>query len=412
MAEGNLMREFEEFEGLGVQGTEELEVNDNEDDDDPTFKPINASSLSSSDIYYEMEKRGIKTTGFPDTDRERLQAAFDEDFKKDLEHEKARRREIRRRAAQQEGIMKRRLLMERTLQEEQDELARNHQTSMMIDFIKENLVSGSIRMDINSVSARSLAKAMWINTTITCLDLSSNELNDRGGIYIARILKRNKTLKKIELDNNPLGPKTCQAFGESLKLNKSLVYLSLDSANLCGPTLNDSNGIKCLSDAIRCNNTLTSLNLWRTGIQSSAGAELASAIEENNSLLFCDMNHNGIDMCEVKRIAEKLETNLADYEARERQRRIDGVSAEDRAAIEASKVEAKRKEEEVAKWLEEKRSERAQSRRAKEEERIAWMQAEAEEKRRLVEADKEAARKAAEEAAAKKSKKKEGGKKK
>ena len=66
-----------------------------------------------------MEKRGIKTTGFPDTDRERLQAAFDEDFKKDLEHEKARRREIRRRAAQQEGLMRRRLLMERTLQEEQ-----------------------------------------------------------------------------------------------------------------------------------------------------------------------------------------------------------------------------------------------------------------------------------------------------
>lgn len=165
-----------------------------------------------------MEHRGLKTTGFPDTDREILQKAFDEEFKASLEETRAKRRENRRRAAQQAGLQKRRMLMEKTLQEEQDELFQNHQIAMMIDFIKENMVHGSIRMDVNSISARSLAKAMWANNTIACLDLSSNKLNDHSGAYLARILKKNRTLKKVELDNNNLGPISCGAFGNSLKV--------------------------------------------------------------------------------------------------------------------------------------------------------------------------------------------------
>ena len=194
-----------------------------------------------------------------------LQRAFDEEFKADLEEMKARRREKQRKAAQQLGLQKRRMLMEKTLQEEQDELAKNHQVAMIIDLLKDNLINASLRVNINSISARSLSKAMWVNNSVTCLDLSSNALNDHAGCYLARILKRNNILKKIELDNNKLSVKSCQAFGESLQCNDSLVYLSLDS----NPLLNAENphdlaGIRALTDALRINRTLTSLNLWRT----------------------------------------------------------------------------------------------------------------------------------------------------
>jgi hypothetical protein len=114
---------------------------------------------------------------------------------------KAKRREKRRKAAKQAGLQRRRLLMEKTLQEEQDELARSHQVGMMIELVKENMVNSSLRIEVNSVSARSLSKAMWANDTLTCLDLSSNALNDHAGSYLARILRRNSTLKKMELDN-------------------------------------------------------------------------------------------------------------------------------------------------------------------------------------------------------------------
>lgn len=288
---------------------------------------------------FQMEHRGLKTTGFPDTDREILQKAFDEEFKNSLEEARAKRRENRRRAAQQAGLQKRRMLMERTLQEEQDELARNHQVAMMIELIKENMVEGSIRMDVNSISARSLAKSMWTNSTITCLDLSSNQLNDHSGAYLARILKKNNSLKKIELDNNLLGPHSCMAFGNSLKVNTSLIFLSLDSNPITAG--GDLNGIKTLAEALRVNKYLTTLNLWRTGITSAAGTTLASCIEDNDSLLFCDIGHNLIDMSDVKRITDKMDANLAAFEARERIRRDQAISEEERQRLIREAIEVK-----------------------------------------------------------------------
>lgn len=234
-----------------------------------------------------MDKRNLKTTGFPDTDREILQKVFDEEFKNDLEHMKAQRREKQRKAAHQLGLQKRRMLMEKTLQEEQDELAKNHQIGLMIELVKDNRISPSVRLEINSISARSLAKAMWVNENITCLDLSSNDLNDHAGSYLARILKNNASLRKIELDNNKLGSKSLLAFGESLGSNTSLTYLSLDS----NPLMNfqDTTGMRALSDALRVNRVLTSLNLWRTGITAAGGTILASGIEQNDRLIFCDI---------------------------------------------------------------------------------------------------------------------------
>jgi len=152
----------------------------------------------------------------------------------------------------------------------QDELSKSHQVSLMIDLIKENMVDASIRLDVNSISARSLAKAMCLNTCVTCLDLSSNALNDHAGSYLARILKRNKTIKKIELDNNNLGPLACKAVGEALMINKTLVNLSLDSNRLVAAN-EDNSGILALISSLKSNKTLITLNLWRTGLGPEAG---------------------------------------------------------------------------------------------------------------------------------------------
>lgn len=271
----------------------------------------------------QLDKRNLKTTGFPDTDRDLLQRVFNEEFQNELEDLRAKRKEKQRKAAQQLGLQRRRMLMEKTLQEEQDELAKNHQVSLMIDQVKDNLVRPSLRIEVNSITARSLAKAMWVNDTVTCLDLSSIDLNDHAGCYLARILKHNNTLKKIELDNNKLGSKACQAFGESLLVNTSLKYLSLDSNPIA--SYQDMNGLKALAEALRTNNTITSINLWRCGINVGGGSILAGGVEDNHTLLFCDIGHNNIEIGDVKRIVEKLDANLAAYERQERQRRQDAV---------------------------------------------------------------------------------------
>lgn len=410
-----LMKEFEELEGLGENVEDDASQAD-EDDDDNSLRPVNASNLTTVEIEEAMDKRNLKRTGFPDTDRDLLQKVFDEEFKAELEEVKARRKEARRRAARQAGLQRRRVLMERMLQEEQDELSHNYQIGMMVDLIKDNMVGPSIRVDINSVSGRSLAKALWLNTSITCLDLSSNGINDHCGSYLARILKKNNTLVKLELDNNQLGPETCRAFGESLRVNKSLVYLSLDSNPLTLTSSNPSvkpslNGFLSMADAFKFNKTLRTLNLWRTHITAAGGTALANSLEANNTILFCDVGYAGLDLIDVKRIADKMDKNLAGYEINERRRRDDVVQTVVREKTRKEKEEEQTKQKELSQWLETRRNQRAEARVNAELDRIEALRLEEEEKARLIAADKERERKEAEEAAAKKNKKKGKGKK-
>jgi hypothetical protein len=352
-----------------------------------------------------MDKRGLQTTGFQDSDREILQKAFDEDFKLDLEAARARRREAKRRSARQAGLQRRRMHMERLLQEEEDNLAKNNQTALLVSLVKADRLDSSLRVDVNSIGCRSLAKALWENTSITCLDLSSNDLNDHAGTYLARILKRNNTIAKLELDNNQLGPNTCQAFSEALKVNKSLVYLSLDSNPLTSGGTSYAGFIE-LVKSLRFNSTLKSLNLWRVGAGSQGGQAMAGSIRTNHTLLFCDISHNSIDMVDVKKIADQLDMNLGSYASDERTRRNDEAVEEKRQTkLQASQEDVK-KQEEMAAWLESRRAERSQSRMKAEYERQVELQAHQAELERKQAEVREAERKAQEEADAKKKKKK------
>jgi hypothetical protein len=405
----SLMRDFEDFEGnaekMDQDNPNQTASIEDDDDDDDALRPINCSTLPAADIQEEMIKRGIKLTGFPDTDRETLQRVFDEEFKNSLEELKIKRREAKRRAQLQAGLQKRRMLMEKTLQEEQDALAKTHQLALMLDMVRENMVQSAVRLDLDSITARVLAKAMWVNHTITCLDLSSNDLNDHAGSYLARIIKRNFSLKKLELDNNRFGVRTCEALGESLKVNNSLVYLSLDSNPLVDDELQDVSGIKAMADALRTNTTLTSLNLWRTRIPAEGGVHIANAVEQNNTLLFLEVGHNRINMCDVKRVADKLDMNLAAFEAGERAKRINAQSDTERQRKLLEDEEQVKKDAALKVWLQERREQRAEERRTREEERILEAQAEAAERAKAeAEARKVAAKKAEEEAAKKKEK--------
>lgn len=405
------MKEFEELEGVGetvIDGLTESLADDDEIDD--SFRPHDASILTHADILKELEARGVAPKGFPDQDRILLQAQFEEDFKKSLEENKKRKADSRNRALRQKELQQKRLLMEKMLQEEQDERIKNHQTGMMIDLVKENMVESSFRIDVNSISARSLAKAMWLNNTITCMDLSSNSLDDHAGSYLARALKRNNSVVKLELDNNQLGSKTCQAFGEALRVNTSLAYLSLDSNPLTA-RWSHINGFIHLADALRVNTTLRSLNLWRTNIGPQAGSTLAHAMQANNTLLFVDVAYCGIDTEDIKLIVQKKDQNLGSYEGKERRRRDDDAAAIERDKKALELKETLRKQEELAEWLESRRDQRAEARRAAEEERQETIRLQQEEKARLLAEIRERERKAQEEAEAKKKKKKGKGKK-
>jgi len=123
---------------------------------------------------------------------------------------------------------------------------------------------------------------------------------------------------KIELDNNFLGNSTCKAFGEALLVNNTLRNLSLDSNPLIGK---DNSGFCFFAESLKTNKTLVNINLWRTCIDADSGAVLASCVEENDNILFCDIGHNLVDLIDQQRIVNKLDMNLSSYETQERLRR-------------------------------------------------------------------------------------------
>merc|ERR1712022_26145 len=98
------------------------------------------------------------------------------------------------------------------------------------------------------------------------------------------------------------------------------------------------------------NQTLTSLNLWRGGIQPDGGAELAQGLSFNDSLVFLDIGNNNIAGADKRRIADKLDENMA--RSKENQGEMREVRARE-AAEEAEQnriADEERKQQEVAAW--------------------------------------------------------------
>ena len=324
MADMKLMSEWEEMEGL-QENFDNLEFDEKDIEEEiQKYAPPKASQLDPNIVTTTLIEKGYKPSGFNDENIVMLQEIFDRESKIQEEQIRLQRMEEKKKAAQQKGLQKKRMDMEQRLAEEIDELARDLQISAIIECIKENWDLKHLRTHINSVTARVLAKAMWSNHTIVCLDLSSNALNDTAGMYIARILRRNNTIQKMELDNNNFGCNTAKAFAESLLINSSLVHLSLDSNPIFDLNYDeDESGITAFAEMLAVNKTLKFLILWRTSLNKRGGEILAEKLLQNDTILFCDVGHNNIHMKEAMAIAVKLDKNLSAYETSERRRRND-----------------------------------------------------------------------------------------
>ena len=60
------------------------------------------------------------------------------------------------------------------------------------------------------------------------------------------------------------------------------------------------------------------------------GELLASALVHNRSLMILDIGLNGVKMREMKKIADKIDKNLADFEIAERIRREEALTDDQR----------------------------------------------------------------------------------
>ncbi|CAM9950043.1 unnamed protein product [Ascophyllum nodosum] len=365
-----LLEEFEEpLNDEANQGQMESERN--------AADPLNiflqapdATDYSNARLIEELEIRNARISGFRDQDLLTLQKFLNQEFEVEKESILKHQREKREQAAKQAGLQRKRMMLEKQLREEISEIEKDDRIEFWLTLVKQNSTPLSARIEVNSITARALAKAMWTNTSLTSLDLSCSGIDDQAGAYIARLLKRNTALGTLSLGSNQLGTSACRAFGDSLCSNTTLRSLSLESNRLTQHGA-DSSGVQALADMLGKNNTLISINLWRCALGAEAGTALTRGIESNHTITFLEVGHNGLAVADQCQIKAALDANIQRFEQLQEVRRHEQGIADMILARENALKHQLRAERELREWLEQQKQLRAEERRKTEENRSA-----------------------------------------
>ena len=129
-----------------------------------------------------------------------------------------------------------------------------------------------------------------------CLPATLQKLTVRSeaGDHLARVLapwlRVNTVLTALDLSNNDLGDEGAKAIGAALHVNSVLTQLDLSDNQLCGFDWRSgrgsytAEGIDAIADALRVNGVLTSLNLTLNWIGDAGKAALREIAKDRPSL--------------------------------------------------------------------------------------------------------------------------------
>jgi Ran GTPase-activating protein (RanGAP) involved in mRNA processing and transport len=154
--------------------------------------------------------------------------------------------------------------------------------------------SSGIVLDLSGSGLNGDAIAGWLSClqqyphlrhSIAGMDVSNNELKEKGAKAMCRILGLHSRLRILNLADARLGSKGARHLADSLGLSKSLVSLDLEGNNI-GPQ-----GARYLSTALGTNHTLTRLNIRKNCIADEGKAVLSLALTTSTcclQYLVCD----------------------------------------------------------------------------------------------------------------------------
>ena len=157
--------------------------------------------------------------------------------------------------------------------------------------------------NIGAAGAASLAEAMKVNTTLTQLVLWKNNIGDAGAASLAEAMKVNTTLTQLDLWENNIGDAGAASLAEAMKVNTTLTQLRLWEKNI------GDAGAASLAEAMKVNTTLTQLVLWENNIGDAGAASLAEAMKVNTTLTQLDLWENNIGDAGAASLAEAMKVN-------------------------------------------------------------------------------------------------------
>jgi hypothetical protein len=158
-----------------------------------------------------------------------------------------------------------------------------------VDFSHQYFSANEKNEKINAKGAPALADALKVNTSVTTIDLWSNQIGNKNTATLADALKINKSVTAINLYYNGIGVEGASALADALKVNTSLTRINL-GYNEIGDV-----GASALADALKVNTSLTTIDVIGNRIGDEGAAALVDALQVNTSVTSIDLYYNAID---------------------------------------------------------------------------------------------------------------------
>ncbi len=194
-------------------------------------------------------------------------------------------------------------------------------------FLKEiedgSSVMTSGLVDVSETDFFKLFDILKINKTLSALGLYGGRLSDtitKSTIYpllccyytsnstttkiklISDILRINNTITSLDLYWTEIGKDGIGYLSEALKINKTITILKLNGTKI------DDEGVKYLAAALSTNQTIESLALRSNKIHQPGIKYLSKALETNTTLTSLDLSYN--DLGSMKPLEKLLEINI------------------------------------------------------------------------------------------------------
>ncbi|KAM9963505.1 hypothetical protein ACTFIW_006736 [Dictyostelium discoideum] len=176
----------------------------------------------------------------------------------------------------------------------------------LADFIKRNNSIQTLSISNNDFyeKAVDIAESLQYNKSITSFNLSHTKCSNLIGRVLAKSLCINHTLKKLILSHTKISCAGIVEFAQGLKENK----IQLESLNLDDTDLQDK-GATEIGEAIRSNTHLTHLYLNSNSILSSGAKSIGKALKNNSTLKVLHLGYNEIGVKGLDSISKSLKTN-------------------------------------------------------------------------------------------------------
>ena len=165
------------------------------------------------------------------------------------------------------------------------------QVLIFYDCFMNNSTVTELNLSSNNITdevVKRLAEAIQVNTTLLSLDISCNTISDDGMSSISDCLKINSTLCKLNLSNNKITDQGAKTLAEAIKVNTTLQELNISKKWI------SKEGVMRIVEACTVNRTLHKLVCTHNNLSKSGLAAINEYIRKENAVQIFHASWNSV----------------------------------------------------------------------------------------------------------------------